>query len=127
MEEKLGIDLVKSLAKAVINAVEEGQEAMADGKFQLTEIMGFLDNGVALVGLYNKKDQILAQLKDVDSDERAELFTYLKSEYDAPTDRGELVVDKVIDILEKGFEVYEQGVMDLVIKVKDLIALLKEK
>lgn len=126
-EEKLGIDMVKALAKTIIDAIEEGQAALEDGKFQITEIVNFFDDGLAIVKMYNNKETILAQLKDIDAEERKELAEYIKSEYDAPTAKADLVVDKVVDILEKAVEVYEQGVMDLVIKTKDLISLLKDK
>ena len=125
--EKLGIDVVKFAVKAVIDAVEEGQDAMADDRFQLMEIVGFFDDMKAFTELYSRKSELIAQLRDIDSEERAELFQYLKDEYDAPTERFKMIVDKVVDLIEKAFEVYEQGVMDLIKKTRDLIALLKEK
>lgn len=124
--EELGIDLLKKASKAIIDVVEEGQTALADGKLQLTEIIGLFDNGYTLVKLYSKRDEILAQLKDVNSEERKELFEYIKEEYDAPEESADLIIDKVIDILEQGFELYEQGVIDFIEKVKDLISTLKQ-
>jgi hypothetical protein len=126
MEEKVGIDLIKFAVKTVVDAVEEGQKAMADGRFQLVEIIEFFDDAKAFSQVYSKKSELIAQLKDVDSEERVELFQYLKDEYDAPNERQEVIVERVIDLIEKAFEVYDQGVLDLIEKTKDLIALFKE-
>ena len=126
-EQKLGIDLVEKLIKTVVDLAEEVQADLKDGKMQLSEVIGLFDNSVDFVQLYKQRTDLLAQLKDIDSAERQQLFEYLKSEYQAPSDHAEKIVDMIIDILEKGFELYDQGIMNLLENVKDLLALIKNK
>ena len=126
-EQKLGIDLVEKLIKTVVDLAEEVQADLKDGKMQLSEVIGLFDNSVDFVQLYKQRTDLLAQLKDIDSAERQQLFEYLKSEYQAPSDHAEKIVDMIIDILEKGFELYDQGIMSLLENVKDLLALIKNK
>lgn len=126
MEDKLGIGLVKELARVIIKTAEELQDALSDGKLQLMEIIKLIDNGKSLLSVYNNRVELVAQLKDIDSEERSELFGYIKTQYNAPNEKVAQVIVLVIEILEKSLEIYEDGVKVVIGKSKELVSLIKE-
>lgn len=127
MEEKLGIDLVKDLAKVVVDIAEQTEKTLEDGQIQLTELVGFFDEGMSLMKLFSKKTAIMEQLKDIDSVERKELIEYIKAEYNSTNEKAEMVVAMVLDIIEELFIVYEDHIKGLILRTKELISVVKGK
>lgn len=103
MEEKLGVKELKELIKFVIEFGEAINLALADKKFEITELsllMGpLMQVGPAFEGL----DKIGSEIKDLDEAELLELSTFVKEELDISNDNVENVIETAIDL---GIKIY---------------------
>lgn len=103
----MGIDQLKIVAKFGIDLGEAFAAALADKKITLQEALGFLPTVMALPGILQAKDQIVAEFKDLDMAEREELNKYIQTEFDIANDQLENKIEKgliaavaVLDLIE---------------------------
>lgn len=94
----LGIENLKKVIKLVLDLQKQGQVALADGKFTLLDIPGFLDELLQIPGLINSRETIVAEFNDLTKDEIDELNAYLKQEFDLENDVTEAKVEEYINI-----------------------------
>ncbi len=99
-----GIKEIKELVKFVIEFGEAIDLAMADKKFEMSElsllIAPLMQVGPAFEGL----DKIGGELKDLSEEEAAELVAYVRDELELSNDKIEFVIEKA---LELGVTIYE--------------------
>jgi len=68
-ENKLGTDMIKKTIKFLYDTGTEGIEILADKKIVLGEVLGLGDNLYSGITLFMKWPELVAQAKDVDSEE----------------------------------------------------------
>lgn len=95
-EMSYGTKELKELLKFTIGLGEAFDQAMADKKFEMTEIAlligPLMDSAAAFEGM----DIIALELKDLDNAEMAELVRYVEEELDLKNDKIELVIEKAL-------------------------------
>lgn len=92
----LGIENLKVVAKFGITLGEDVAKVLADGKITALEGLGLLPDLMGISGILENKDAIVSEFKDLTSEERAELNTYIAGEFDIANDVLELKIEKSI-------------------------------
>lgn len=87
-----GIEHLKQAALVGINFGKQIETA-AEGGFKLIDLLGFVDEFTAIPGIVANKDNIVAEFKDLDAAERAELVTYVEQNLDLKNDRLEEIIE----------------------------------
>lgn len=77
--KKEGIDLLKKLSNTIIETVIEIKKDSSDNGFQFFEIIALGDNAISLIKHGLNWEKLLAQIKDLDSEEAQELTDYIIS------------------------------------------------
>lgn len=90
----LGIESLKTVAKFGIELGEKAADALADGKVSATEAFGFLPTLMAIPGILAQKDDVVAEFKDLTSEERSELNAFIAAEFDIANDALESKIEK---------------------------------
>lgn len=90
----LGIDNLKVVAKFGIDLGEKAAAILADGKMQGAEVFELLPVLMAIPGILQKKTEIVAEFKDMTTDERTQLNSYIQEEFDIPNDQLEMKIEK---------------------------------
>lgn len=90
----IGIENLKTVAKFGIDLGENISAALADSKITLSEAVSLLPTVMSLPGIIEKKADIVAEFKDLDSAERSELNAYIAAEFDIADDELENKIEK---------------------------------
>lgn len=90
----LGIENLKVVAKFGIDLGEKAASVLADGKMTGNEVFELLPVLMSIPGILQKKDAIVAEFKDLSTDERAELNAFIQLEFDIPNDQLETKIEK---------------------------------
>lgn len=98
MAEKLGIENLKKAAKLGVQLGMQIEVAGEDG-FQLTDLFGFVAPLSQLPAIIADKDALVAEFKDLDGDERAELLAYVETELTLQNKKIEKLVEGGLGIL----------------------------
>lgn len=103
MAESVGIKETKELLKFVVELGLAFDKAYADKKFELHElsllVAPMMDAGPAFEGL----DKVGGELKDLTTEEAAELVAFVKDELDLQNDNLEEVIENALEV---GLKVY---------------------
>jgi len=98
MEEKLGVKELKELLKFVIEFGESIDLAMADKKFEVSEL-GLLIAPLMQVGpAFEGFDKLGAEIKDLEESEMIELAAFVREEFDLQNDKIEEVIEVALDL-----------------------------
>ncbi len=92
----LGIENLKKLLQFSFDFTRELQSALADGKFRLTELIGFFDEVIQIPGVVRSWPEIKAEFADLDATERQDLYTYFQNGFDIPNDKIESFVENAL-------------------------------
>lgn len=107
--EKLGIKEVKEMVDLVVAVVESGAEIMKDGKVGI-EDLGSVMRLVPYIGpAVQDAHMIPAELKDLDSDEAAELLAHVGAKLVVDDKKAAIVIDHSLKMLKKSYELYLEG------------------
>lgn len=90
----LGIENLKNVAKFGIELGEKTASILEDGKVSALEALGYLPVLLAVPGIIEHKDDIIAEFKDLSKDERDELNEFIQDEFDIADDELELKIEK---------------------------------
>lgn len=97
--EKLGIEGIKSVLAFPLSIHMAYAAANADGKIDMLDVPLLMGPAMKLVPAMQKAKQAVAEIKDLDTNERAELNDWAKVEYDIADDTLEAKVEASIDVL----------------------------
>ena len=91
-----GTENLKDVLKLFLTFVEDLSESLGDKEITLTDAFNFFDTlqavGPAIAGI----DQIPAELKDLDANEKKELNAFIASEFDIENDKVEMYIEKAL-------------------------------
>lgn len=106
---ELGIDKVKNVSKHLIDLVKEGIKAYQDDqKISTGEWLGMVDEFIPLLTDLAGAKQILAQIKDMDTQEGKELVEYILS-LGVVNDKVSKIAELIVGYIEyqiTGYELY---------------------
>lgn len=91
-----GIENLKKIVKFACDFTKEISNALADGKFQWTEVFGFFDEIMAIPGLVKAFPDVANEIGEITDAERAELNAYVIAEFDIPNDKVESFVENAL-------------------------------
>lgn len=114
-ENKLGTDMIKKTIKFLYDTGTEGIEILADKKIVLGEVLGLGDNLYSGITLFMKWPELVAQAKDVDSEEGADLVAYVGDLIkNATSDEIDVIIDNAIIIITKEIEIYNENIVPII-------------
>lgn len=90
----VGIENLKKVAKFGIDLGEKTASVFEDGKVSTMEAFGFLPVLMDIPGIIEKKDDIIAEFKDLSTEERTELNAFIQAEFDIADDALETKIEK---------------------------------
>lgn len=96
--EKVGISNLKKAVKFGIDLGEQFAEALKDGKIVWTESFGFIDELLQVPALLKSGQDCTLELKDLDAEERAELYAYVQDEFDIDNEKVEAEVEAALKL-----------------------------
>ncbi len=66
------------------------------GKFQLFDLLAFIDEFKELTEVNKVRKDVLAEIKDLDAAERDQLHAFIVDEFDIPNDKVELFIENAL-------------------------------
>lgn len=105
----LGIENVKPAIKAAAEIRNVAAAALADGKFTALEAFGFVPVLSQLPAIIQSGPTILAELKDADHVERAELEAYAINELGIAKENVEQFIADALDWAIASLQLYASG------------------
>lgn len=93
--ETYGIENLKKLIHLAIAIPFQAAKTVKE-KFQLFDILGFIDELKDLAAVIKNRKQIGLELKDVSADERTALLSFAKEEFDIPDEKVEVFVENAL-------------------------------
>jgi len=103
VEEKLGVKELKELIKFAIDFGEAIDKALADKKFDVSELGLLIGPLMQIKPAFEGFDKIGKEIKDLDEVEMLELSTFVKEEFDIENDKIEAIIEKAIEL---GVKIY---------------------
>jgi hypothetical protein len=94
----LGIENLKQVIVVAANLGKQIEVAVKGG-LKLIDLLGFVDDFTAIGAVIKNKEAIVAEFKDLDDAERAELLAYVKQNLDLENDGLEDKIEKSLTIL----------------------------
>ena len=86
----LGIENLKRALKFINDFT---MQVAATKKFRLTSIFSFIDDLFALGGVITEWKNIVAEYRDLDEAEKAQIVQFVKDEFDIPNDEVEAFIE----------------------------------
>ena len=117
LQKKEGIELLKKFSKTVINTGIEIQEDLKDKKLSTGEMIGLVDNFVSLGRQGLNWRQLLAEIKDFDTEEGKEFADYLISQGIA-NDKVEVIILHTAALAEKLYIAYIEDIVPILEAIK---------
>jgi len=94
----LGIENLKKAAKLLISFGQKIESTSKDG-FQAIELFSFLGEVSQVPDIISHKDDIVAEFKDLDATERAELVSYIETELVLENKKTEEIIEAGLALL----------------------------
>lgn len=110
----------ENLEKAILLGVDLGEQVAqaAEDGFSWTDTFGFLPHLIKIPGIISKGDEIIAEFKDLDDQEREAILAKVKEQFDLPNDKVEEIAERALALflnlaalgqLIKGKPIVEEG------------------
>jgi hypothetical protein len=116
-ETKVGIDLLKKLAKTVVGTVTEIENDFSDKKISTMEIIGLVDNAYSLVKQGLDWKNLLSQAKDVDTEEGTELLAYIV-ELGVLDEKAQEVLTHIVALAQKAEAAWSEDIQPIIAAIK---------
>lgn len=98
MANEIGIDRIKEGLHLGFAFWKQTNDALKDGKFDLMDAIGFMDEILLISPLVANSKELLAQTLDLNTAEREEIYEWAKGEF--PADTPDAVKAKVTAALD---------------------------
>ena len=73
----MGIEKIKIILAFVLDFIADAQKAMADGKFQISDSLLFVDNVITIPKAIGSASEAYAEFKDMDQTDEAEVLAFV--------------------------------------------------
>lgn len=93
--ETYGIDTLEQAVDLAIAIPFQAAKTVKD-RFQLFDILGFIDELKDLAAVIKNRKQIGLEIKDLSLDERQQLIQRIKDKFDIPNDKLEFFIEKAL-------------------------------
>lgn len=104
----MGIENLKKLVAFACAFTKEIANALADGKFQVTEVFGFFDEIMQIPGIVKSFPEIGKEIKDLTAEERQELYLYIQEKFDLSNDATEAAIENSLNFALSAVSLVEQ-------------------
>jgi NifB/MoaA-like Fe-S oxidoreductase len=94
----LGITKLKAGILLLVAFFNQGKEAAEDG-VQTMDLFSFIDEAAQIPGVIASKDEILAELNDLDHSEKQEILDAVAEKLNVENEKAEKIVIAAIDAL----------------------------
>lgn len=94
----VGIENLKKASKLLISFGQKIESTSKDG-FQIVELFSFLGELSQIPDIFAHKDDIVAEFKDLDATERADLVTYIETELVLENKKVEGIIEAALGLL----------------------------
>ena len=95
--QKFGTETIKKALSVGLNLAKGINIALADdNKISFWETVGLVGKTFPLAEVINNRKALVAELRDLDETEKADLANWVKTQYDIPADKVENTVHKAI-------------------------------
>lgn len=99
MAEKIGVETIKKAIRLGLDLAKGISDALAnDGKISFFETLGLVGKTFPIAELINKRKQLVEELKDLEQDEKTELYIFVQATYNIPYARVEPTVEKALEL-----------------------------
>lgn len=105
--ETYGIETLKKAVHLAIAIPFQAAKTVKQ-KFQLFDILGFIDELKDLADVIKARKQIGVELKDLSPAEREQLIEYIKAEFDLPNDKLEFFIEKALSWADSTVSLIEE-------------------
>lgn len=92
----LGTDNLKKLITLGLKITKQIQASLEDKKFQLIELVNFIDELMLVPGVVSSWEDIKAEWQDLEEEERVELHDHFALEFDIPNDKVEAFIENAL-------------------------------
>lgn len=106
-EETIGIDTLKKAVHLSIAIPFQAVKTIKN-KFQIWDLVAFVDEFKELTEVIKERKQIGIELKDLSSSERIELKASIKEDFDIPNEKLETFIENALDWADSTITLYEE-------------------
>lgn len=99
MDKQIGIQETKELLDFGFKLQEGIISAMEDNKASLLDIPAFVPAIMSAPKAFANVHQVLAELKDLNSDERTELLEFARERFDLPDNDLEIIIEDTLEVI----------------------------
>lgn len=97
--QKTGIETVKKALAVSLGIAKGVHDALADdGKIKFFEALGIVGKAFDFADVINRRQQLIAEVRDLDPEERAALARWVRDTYQVPDERVETTVESSINL-----------------------------
>lgn len=118
-EKNLGVELIEKAIDTIVGTVLEVDKAYKDKKISTGEIIGLADNAFSIAKQGLNWKNILAQCKDVDSDEARQLVEYIEGKGIMPAKAAD-ILNHTVALVDKLIDAYNEDVIPIIEDIKEL-------
>ncbi len=90
-----GIENLKKIVKVACDFTKQAASSLMDG-WQWTDFFAFVDEMAAIPGAVKSLPEVMQEIKDLQPEERDQLYAYLVEQFDIPNDKVEAFVEDAI-------------------------------
>lgn len=106
-EETQGIETLKQAVHLAIAIPIQAVKTIKN-KFQIWDLLAFIDEFKEMTEVIKQRKQIGLELKDLSPQERQELLTDIKSDFDIPNDKVEIFAENALTWAESTITLFEE-------------------
>lgn len=103
----LGVNDLKKLVKFPLDLTKQIAESTADG-WQFTDLFAFVDELATVPGIVKNWKNAVAELKELDTADRQELYDFVVAEFDIPNEKVEKFVENALLNVVSLIALYEE-------------------
>lgn len=94
----VGTENVKRVLKLAFDLTKQGVISFSDG-VQITDFFSFIGELSQIPDVIKTSKDLLAELNALDDAKRSELNEYVKTEFDIPNDKAEIVIEHALGMV----------------------------
>ena len=115
-----GIEKIKEAIVVLTDVVSAVDKSMADGKFNLTDLVNFWKPSIGVVSLVRNFTDIKEEFFDLDDNEVRELQAWFVENFDIENDEAERHIEVIMSLLI----VWSETTNDLYKEIKEVLSFI---